>query len=286
MRAYEFYLRGRQIQALQSSENWRNGPQMFRRAIELDPDYAPAHAGLADALVQLLIWRVLKPEDVLAEALAAAKRALELAPDLAEAHVARANTLSLAGDDGGAVAAFTRAIELDPKLYEAHYYYARHCFAQGRFALAVDEFEAAHRTRPDEFQALALAVNAAAALADHRRADELTPLALRAALAAIELDAANARARYLAAGLQARVGDTEAARRNLEEALRLQPDDFGVLYNVACNYAELGDVERALDALDRALVTGTGSRSWIEHDPDFANIRELPRFKQIVARLQ
>jgi adenylate cyclase len=286
MRAYEFYLRGRQIQALQSSENWRNGPQMFRRAIELDPDYAPAHAGLADALVQLLIWRVLKPEDVLAEALAAAKRALELAPDLAEAHVARANTLSLAGDDGGAVAAFTRAIELDPKLYEAHYYYARHCFAQGRFALAVDEFEAAHRTRPYEFQALALAVNAAAALADHRRADELTPLALQAALAAIELDAANARARYLAAGLQARVGDTEAARRNLEEALRLQPDDFGVLYNVACNYAELGDVERALDALDRALVTGTGSRSWIEHDPDFANIRELPRFKQIVARLQ
>jgi adenylate cyclase len=286
MRAYEFYLRGRQIQALKSSENWTNGPQMFRRASEFDPDYAQAHAGLADALAQLLIWRVLQPEDVLDEALAAAKRALELAPDLAEAHVAHANTLSLAGDDAGAVAAFQRALELDPELYEAHYYYARHCFARGRFAQAVDEFEAAHRTRPDEFQALALAVNAAAALADHRRADELTPLALQAALAAIELDAANARARYLAAGLQARVGDTEAARRNLEEALRLQPDDFGVLYNVACNYAELGDVERALDALDRALVTGTGSRSWIEHDPDFANIRELPRFKQIVARLQ
>ena len=170
MRAYEFYLRGRQIQALKSSENWNNAPQMFRRAIEFDPEYAQAHAGLADSLAQLLIWRVLKPEDVLDEALAAAKRALELAPELAEAHVAHANTLSLAGDDGGAVAAFERAIELDPELYEAHYYYARHCFAQGRFALAVDEFEAAHRTRPDEFQALALAVNAATTLADHRRA--------------------------------------------------------------------------------------------------------------------
>ena len=114
----------------------------------------------------------------------------------------------------------------------------------------------------------------------------MLPLALAAALAAIDLDASNARARYLAAGLQVRVGDTEAARRNLEEAQRLQPDDFGVLYNVACNYAEMGDVERALDALDRAIATGAGSRSWIEHDPDLAKMRELPRFKQIMARLQ
>lgn len=86
--------------------------------------------------------------------------------------------------------------------------------------------------------------------------------------------------------LQTWGGDTEAARPNLEEALRLQPDDFGVLYNVACNYAEMGDVERALDALDHTIATGAGSRSWIEHDPDFAKIRELPRFKQIMARLQ
>ncbi|HJU26959.1 MAG TPA: hypothetical protein VJ722_09810, partial [Rhodanobacteraceae bacterium] len=121
MHAYEFYLRGRQIQSLKSSDHWTKAPEMFRRAIALDPDYAQAHAGLADSLAQLLIWRILRREDVLDEALAAAKRALELAPQLAEAHVAHANTLSLAGDDAGAVAAFERAIELDPELYEARY---------------------------------------------------------------------------------------------------------------------------------------------------------------------
>jgi tetratricopeptide (TPR) repeat protein len=78
----------------------------------------------------------------------------------------------------------------------------------------------------------------------------------------------------------------EATRHSLGEALRLQPDDFGVLYNVACNYAKMGDLERALDTLDRAMSTGAGSRSWIEHARDFANIPELPRFKQIAARLQ
>jgi adenylate cyclase len=202
MRAYEFYLRGRQIQSVKSSDNWTKAPEMFRRAIALDPDYAQAHAGLADSLAQLLIWRILQPEDVLQEALSAAKRALELAPELAEAHVAHGNTLSLAGDDRGAVAAFERAIQLNPELYEAHYYLGRHCFAHGQNARAIDEFEAAHRARPDEFQALSLASNAADTLDDKARGDALTRLALPAALAEISADPENGRALYLAAGMQ------------------------------------------------------------------------------------
>src|SRR5690348_4302539 len=65
MRAYEFYLRGRQIQSVKSSDNWTKAPEMFRRAIALDPEYAQAHAGLADSLAQLLMWRILHGADVL-----------------------------------------------------------------------------------------------------------------------------------------------------------------------------------------------------------------------------
>ncbi|HEY3520036.1 MAG TPA: tetratricopeptide repeat protein, partial [Rhodanobacteraceae bacterium] len=249
MRAYEFYLRGRQIQSVKSSDNWTKAPEMFRRAIALDPDYAQAHAGLADSLAQLLIWRILQPADVLEEALAAAKHALELAPQLAEAHVAHANTLSLAGDDAGAVAAFERAIELDPELYEAHYYFGRHCFARGEHARAIEEFEAAHRVRPDEFQAISLASNAADSLGDPARGDALVRMALPSALAEIAADPENGRALYLAAGMQLRLGDVEGARRSIETALRLQPDDFGTLYNAACTYTHMGENERALDLL-------------------------------------
>jgi adenylate cyclase len=285
MRAYDYYLRGRQIHSMKSSDNWTKAPEMFRRAIALDPDYAQAHAGLADSLAQLLIWRILQPADVLQEALSAARRALELAPRLAEAHVAHANTLSLAGDDKGAVAAFERAIELNPELYEAHYYLARHCFAQGRNARAIEEFEAAHRVRPDEFQALSLASNAADALGDKALGDQLLRQALPAALAEISADPENGRALYLAAGMQVRLGDPEGARRNIEAALRLQPDDFGTLYNAACTYTHLGEIERALDLLERALSAGQGFREWIEHDPDLAVLRTLPRYRAIVARL-
>ena len=285
MRAYDFYLRGRQIQSLKSSDNWTKAPEMFRRAIALDPDYAHAHAGLADSVAQLLIWRIIEPAGVLEEALVAAKRALELAPDLAEAHVARANTLSLAGDDRGATAAFERAIELNPELYEAHYYFARHCYARGQHARAIEQFEAAHRVRPDEFQALVLASNVADAMNDKPRRDALLRLALPSALAEIAADPENGRALYLAAGMQIRLGDIEGGRRNIEMSLRLQPDDFDTLYNGACNYAVAGDKERALDLLERAIATGGGFRDWLEHDSDLDDLRAMPRFREILARL-
>jgi adenylate cyclase len=285
LQAYEFYLRGRQIQSLKSSDNWIKAPEMFRRAIALDPDYAQAHAGLADSLSQLLIWRILQPADVLDESLAAAKRALEIAPDLAEAHVAHANTLSLAGDNSGAIAAFERAIELNPELYEAHYYFGRHCFGRGQYALAIGEFEAAHRVRPDEFQALTLATNAADALGDTARGHRLTQLALPIALAEIAADPENGRALYLAAGMQVRLGDPAGARRSLDAALRLQPDDFGTLYNAACTYTYLGEPDRALECLEHAVSAGHGFREWIERDPDLATLRSLPRFQAILDRM-
>lgn len=286
LRAYDFYLRGRQMQTMKSTGTWEMAPEMFRRAIEIDPGYAQGHAGLADALAHLLLWRQSTTPGMLDEATQASRRALELAPELAEAHVAHGNTLSLARDFEGAIAAFERAISLNDELYEAHYYLARTCFAHGEFARAVEEFEAAHRVRPDEFQALTLAVGAADAMGDPARAVELARQALVHALAEAECDPENERARYLAGGLQLRLGDKEGGRRNVEAALRLRPDDYGTLYNSACFYALAGETGRALDLLDRAVSTGQGFRDWIEHDGDFKHLRELPRFREILARLE
>jgi adenylate cyclase len=285
VRAYDFYLRGRQLQAMKSTFTWTVAPEMFRRAIGLDPQYAQAHAGLADALVELLLWRLARPEDVLDEAMAASRRALELAPDLAEAHVAHANTLHLTGNHAESEAAFAKAIALNPNLYEAHYYFARHLFASGQDARAVDEFEAAHRARPDEFQALALAVMPALATGDAARSEDFARRALKLALAEAEMDPENGRALYMAAGLQLRLGDREGGRRNVDAALRLRPEDFGTLYNAACFHALAGEPDRALDLLDRAIATGQGFRDWIEHDHDLASLHAMPRFQQILARL-
>jgi adenylate cyclase len=285
MRAYDYYLRGRQLESHTTNVAWHLAPQMFRHAIALDPDYAQAHAGLADALTELLLWRLAKRDDVLDEALAASRRALALAPDLAECQVAHAHVLSLAGDHDAADAAFERAITLDPKLYEAYYYFGRHCFANGRSERAIDLLEAAHRVRPDEFQALAIAVGAAFGAGQPERARQLARTVLDVALRQIELQPDNARAYYFAAIMQLHLGETEAGRRNIETALAMRPDDYGTLYNGACFHALVGETDRALDLLDRAISTGEGFPEWIEHDDDLASLRPLPRFRALIARL-
>jgi adenylate cyclase len=286
MRAYDFYLRGRQLEGAKDRIKWEYSAQMYRRAIEIDPDYAQAHAGLADVLTELLLWRFARPEDVLDEALAASHRALELAPELAEAHVAHAHTLDFSGEHDAAAREFERALELDPDLYEASYYFARHCFARGQHARAVDLFEAAHRARPDEFQALMIAMGAAENFGDKARFDDIARRALAASLHQVEVDPENARAHYASANLLLTIGDRQAARRHADMALHLRPNDYDTLYNCACYYARAGEPEQALDLLERAVATGQGFRDWIEHDTDLDSLRGSPRFQDIMARIE
>jgi adenylate cyclase len=282
MEAYEYYLRGRQFAGAFTSVSLQHAPGMFRHAIELDPNYAQAHAGLADILTWLIQWRYVTTEDALPEAAAAARRALELAPDLAEAHVAMGNILSLQGDNDAAVASFERAVALNPNLPEAYHYFGRHCFAQGDYVRAAELLEAAYHLRPDEYSVLAIAVMAVDQSGEHERALELARQALAGLIHQAELEPENARVRYLAAGLYLRLGNKESGRPYVEAALRLRPDDFGTIYNAACYYSQAGDIERALDLLEQRPVSNL---AWIEHDPDMAPLRDHPRFKAILARL-
>jgi adenylate cyclase len=286
LQAYEYYLRGRQMAGQTSAAAWAHAPKMFRRAIELDPNYAQALAGLADSLAQQSLWRFVPAAQVLPEAAAAAAKALDLAPDLAEAHVAQGHVRSLTGDHEGAVRAFERAIALNPELHEAYYYFGRHCFAQGSYARAVELFEQAFRTRPDEYVVLALAVSALEALGDRAGADAMAQRAATGLLRQCEMEPENGRLHYMVAGVLLRLGRREEALAYADKALRLRPDDFSTLYNLACVYSLAGDSERALDMLERAFGHGGGYFDWIVNDPDLVSLRELPRFKQLLGQIR
>ena len=122
--------------------------------------------------------------------------------------------------------------------------------------------------------------------ADQERGEQLARHALDVALGQIEIDPENVRAYYFAAIMQLHLGDAEAGRSNVETALALRPDDYGTLYNSACFHALAGDASRALDLLERTISTGEGFPEWIEHDADFDSLRELPRYRALIARLR
>ncbi|MBI4408391.1 MAG: tetratricopeptide repeat protein [Gemmatimonadetes bacterium] len=284
VRAYEYYLRGRQFFHRATRQSIEASLQMFRQAIELDPSYALAWAGLADTLTYLAsFWE--HTEEHVREAEAASRRALELAPGLAEAHVARGHALALAKRTDEAERHFERAIALDPQLFEAYYLYARVLLTVGKFEKSAQLFEQATRIRPEDYQAPALAAGVYVALG---RSDASRAAARRVVEVVerhLELNPDDVRAVYLGAGAFAHLGEKQRAREWAERALRMLPGDPGVEYNVACTLVKLGESEAALDTLERAVAHGFAKREWIEHDSDLEPLRGQARFQKLLASM-
>ena len=283
--AYELYLRGRQLLNKEKEAENRAAVEVFREAIRLDPNFADAHAGLADVLTQLLRQRVI-PSELSADALAASQRAVELAPDLADAYVARGNALLMHGEADEAQRAFERATALDPRNFYAHYWFAKFWVARAQHALAVKHYELAFEIQPDDYRPIVLSIQEYQAIND--KAGEQN--ALRRAWPVLErrlaLDPHDSYASDHGAGVLMLLGRRDEANRLLDRAIALRPDDYRTLYTAACTAALGGEYDRALDFLDRAVGTGRGDRIWLLNDNDLAPLREYPRFKQIVDRLK
>ena len=280
LEAYEYYLRGRQFIHQLRRRSLEHARQMFNRAIEIDPDYALAYAGVADCCSLLYTYFDAR-ESNLRQADAASKKALELAPSLAEAHVARGNSASLNKQNAEAEVHFEQAIRLDPKLYEAAYYYGRALKAQGRFAEAVKQFERAEAIRPEDFAAASIHASSLKSMGMDGESDAVNRRVLKLINDRLELNPDDARACNLAATTHSKLGEVEEASEFARRSLEIDPDDPMLLYNVACTYAMIGKVDDALSCLEQSIDRGFGHRDWIDHDSDFDSIRDLPRFKAI-----
>ena len=283
--AYDIYLRGRQLLNKEKEDEHRAAVEMFREAIRLDPEFADAHAGLADVLTQLLRKRCTITGISNTDVVATSQRAIDLAPDLADAYVARGNALQLTGELDEAKRSFERAIALDPRHFHAHYWFAKYWVARGEHALAAQHYEHAFEIQPDDYRPITLALQEYQAIKDRTREQSALQRSWQALERHLTIDPDDSYASDHAAGVLMLLGRREEANRLLDRALALRPDDYGTLYTAACTASLGGEFERALDFLDRAVGTGRGHREWILNDNDLAPLHELPRFKEIVARL-
>jgi TolB-like protein len=283
--AYDLYLRGQALLRDGTDSTLPKAIAAFRAAIESDPRFAQAHAGLASAVAIRGLWRLDVTPAESDEAFAAINRAIELEPRMPEAFVARACLLSMQYRNAEAGEAFEEAIRLNPASYEAHYMYARHCFQVGEFARSVPLFETAIRLRPDDYTPITMLVGALEKLG-RPDVQEAMHRAMRAIDRHLEVEPEDGRALQLGAVQAAKLGDARRAEELAERALAARPNEFAAYYNIACAFAVLGQHERALDLLDRAVRHGRGNLEWIGNDPDFDSVRGHPRFVEIVGRLQ
>ncbi len=283
VKAYDFYLRGRQFFYQFRRRGYDFARQLFSRAIELDPGYARAYAGVADCYSYLYMYWEASQENLKA-ADDASQKALQLDPDLAEAHLSRGLAISLDKRYDEAEQEFEIAIRLDPKLYETYYFYARACFQQGKLERAGALFESAAKVNPDDYQApsmLAMVLEGQGRMAEAKAAHGR---ALRAAEKHLELHPDDARALYLGATDLCQLGERARSLDWARRALAIDPEDCGILYNVACVYSLQGSSEEALDCLEKALLHGFWYKRWAQHDSDLDSLRNHPRFQSLMAR--
>ncbi|MGH7645869.1 MAG: protein kinase domain-containing protein [Gemmatimonadales bacterium] len=284
VQAYDYYLRGRQFFHQFRRQGIQFARRMFERAIEIDPKYVLAYAGVADCCCFLyMYWDGSKANSEGAGT--ASRKALELGPDMAEAHASRGLALSLSRQYDEAQREFETAIRLNPNLYEAHYFYARATFQQGKHEEAVRQFEEASRLRPDDYQAVLLLQLPYTALGRHEEAAGALGRGLAIAEKHLELNPDDARALYLGASALCVVGQRERSLEWVKRALAIDPEDSGVLYNVACNYALLQLPDEAFACLEKAIENGFGHREWLEQDTDLASLRKDPRFEALLRKL-
>jgi TolB-like protein/Tfp pilus assembly protein PilF len=314
-KAFHFYLKGRHHLNKRTASGIGKAIEHFREAIELDPTYALAYAGLADSYTLLgsAAYDSPRPLEMMPKAKAAAVKALEIDETLAEAHTSLAFIkFRLDWDWVGAEKEFARAIELNPGSATSHHWYALYLTAMDRQAEAIHEIK-----RAQELDPLSLIIASAVGRIYHfaRQYDE----ALDEYRKTLQMDANYGEAHFNLGLTYEQKGMYPEAIAELLEAIKLSGNRtvmlavLGHVYSTAGRQLESHAVLTQLDGLssqcyvsplDKAIVyTGLGERDqafeWFEKayqehsgplvylkvDPIYDSLRSDPRFNDLLRRM-
>ena len=312
--AHQLYLKGRYFWNKRTGDDLKKSIDYFQQAIAVDPNYALAYAGVADAYVWLPGYTAGTPRDCYPKAKAAATKALQLDDTLAEAHTTLALAIWLYDfDSAQAIREFQRAIELNPNYAIAHQQYGNNTLAAlGRFDDAIVEGK-----RAVELDPLSLVINTDLgsdyyyarrydeAIAQLRKTLEMDPGFYIAHLVLGQvLDAKGARdaaivecqkARGLnddpsVLGVLARAyglsGNKMEAEKILDQLKKLSQERYVSAYSFALTYLGLGDKEEALRWLEQSYQDRAGSDiGYIRVDPLLDPLRGDPRFEALAEKI-
>jgi TolB-like protein/Tfp pilus assembly protein PilF len=310
--AYRLYLQGRFAWNKRTGPAIKQAADLFRQAIEKDPNYALAYSGLAEAYVIFSSYGVAMAKDSMPQAKAAALRALELDESLAEAHTALGEYLvHYEFDRVGADREFRRAIELNPKYPTARQWLGNYLASVKRYDESLVELK-----RAEELDPLSpiIALNVADTLVSARRYDEalalykrlltlnpdfalghfsvgwvnglkgMYPEAIAETRRAIELDPDSWSKGYLALWL-ARSGGTDEAKKLLDEIKRESTQRYVQSFVFALAHMGLGEKEQALDWLEKEVAERGPNTRYYSTAPELDDLRSEPRFKAMLKQL-
>jgi eukaryotic-like serine/threonine-protein kinase len=307
--AYQLYVKGRYYEDKWTPEGWNKAIQFFRQAVEKDPSYASAYAGIAESYAMLGNFAYPSANEAFPNAMAAAKRAIDLDNSVAEAHASMGLASLMTWDWVNADQELRRAIELNSNLSEVHVYRSWYLAAFGKLADAVNEGRLA-----EELDPLSITVNTSLdtlylfqhdyekSLEQCQKALEISP---NAASVHYDLyDIYEAKSMYdkaveeLEQGLRFEGKPQEAVaieqsyklegykgmlRKRIEIGKNDSPEDYEP-FVVAESYLRLGDKDQAFVWLNKAYEARS-EILFVRVDPKFDAIRSDPRYADLLRRM-
>ena len=311
--AYELYLRGRFFWNKRTGADLRKAIDFFNLAIANDPNYALAHAGLADCYDLLSEYGEVAPKAGYPKAKAEAVKALSLDDKLAEAHASLGYSLiNYDWDWRKAEKEYQRAIQLNPNYATAHQWYAECLMTQARHTEAIAEARQAERLDP-----LSLIISQGVggkyfyarrydeAIEQFRRTLELYPNfpmthqrlgrcyaqkrmyeeAIAATQRAVELSGNSTQMIAALGYIYAAAGRRDAAQGVISELERRSKESYVDAYFVATIFAALGEKDKAFACLNKALAERSKWLSYLHVDFQLDNLRSDRRFDALVRRV-
>lgn len=311
--AFREYLKGRYFWNKRDVENFYKAVAYFKKAIDLDPTYALAYAGLADTYNMLTIWGELPPKEGYVLAKAAALKALEIDDLIAEAYASLGYTKYLyEWDFAGVEKLYQQALRLNPNCVPARSWYAKLCVTLLRFDEAEEQMRLAYEIDP---LSPVVSSSHAAVLLYSQRYDEAiekyTKLleanpcfvpallslgiafgqkgmmreAVAAHEAAVENSAGNLPVASYLAGTYAVFGKRKEALKTIDELKNKYPQDISLSFFIALIYARLGDANAAFEWLEKAYENRVGHIADLLYAPEFDNLRDDSRFDDLLRRI-
>ena len=308
--AFQMYLKARHELGTLSLEGRRQALDLFSKAIDLDPKYADAYAGLGESYA--LLGYSTSPEDMIPRAREAAQKAIELDKTLAEPHATLARILERFDRNWtGADKEYRLAMQLDPRSGSHRSSYALFCMRMRRWDDAIANAKQAVDMEPHSFRSL---VNLGWIYYHHRRYD----LAINAYRQALAIDPAAAWAHHLLGGAYsqkgqpaeaiqenqtalahsndtsirtglavayAHAGQTDAARKELAQMHETAKTSYVNPYWLAWVYAELGDADSCFEYLHRAVEERDEDIVYVRIEPSFDKLHNDPRYKALVSSI-
>ena len=311
--AYQLYLKGRFYWNKRTENGFQKAIESFNEAIEVDPDFALAYAGLADCYALLSNWGFLPPREGYTKAQAAATRAIALDEELAEAHTSLAFiSVNYNWDFERAEREYKRAIELNPNYATAHHWYSLYLSQMGRSEEAIEEMKKALHVDPlsaiinsnlgytyflmrsydlamtqlnktlDLVPNFGLAYQYLGLTFEQRKAFNESLDALQKATAeAPDYPAFRASlTRILAvSGDIGRADESMAKLENISKQRYVSPVDLAYIY------AGMNNLHQAFESLEKAFEERSDLLVYMKVEPRYDPLREDPRFKNLLQRI-